>query len=86
MAGPLPRADVVKVPHHGSRHQVPGFAAWAGTRIALTSVGQGNDYGHPSDATLDQYREAGAVVGRTDQQGALAVVTLGGQPALVVER
>jgi competence protein ComEC len=86
MSGPSPGADVVKVPHHGSRHQVPRFASWAGTRIALVTVGEGNDYGHPSAATLQQYRDVGAVIGRTDQHGALAVVTVAGHPALVVQR
>ena len=86
MAGPPPDVSVVKVPHHGSRHQVPGFAAWAGGSVALVCVGQGNDYGHPSPATLDQYRGAGAVVGRTDEQGALAVVPQRAGPALQVQR
>lgn len=69
-----PGAHVVKVPHHGSRYQAPKFASWSGAGIALISAGLDNDYGHPSPVTLEHYREAGALVGRTDQQGALAVV------------
>ncbi|HEX6887437.1 MAG TPA: ComEC/Rec2 family competence protein [Candidatus Nanopelagicales bacterium] len=84
--GGPPALDVVKVPHHGSRYQLPGFARWASARIALVCVGRGNDYGHPSAATLLQYRAAGSLVGRTDEQGALAVVLRGGAPALAVER
>ena len=79
-------ADVVKVPHHGSRHQLAGFAAWTGARIALVSVGADNDYGHPSQETLADYRLAGMLVGRTDAQGALAVVDAPAGPALVVQR
>jgi competence protein ComEC len=86
MAGPPPGAHVVKVPHHGSVHQAHGFARWSGARIALVSVGRGNDYGHPSAATLDSYQRLGALVGRTDEQGALAVVLRSGGPALVVQR
>jgi competence protein ComEC len=86
MATAGPEADVVAVPHHGSRYQVPRFAAWTGARIALVSVGRGNDYGHPSQDTLRQYVEAGALVGRTDEQGGLAVVTRAEVPALVVQR
>lgn len=74
LAGPSPDAQIVKVPHHGSRFQLPEFAAWSGARIALVSVGRDNDYGHPSPVTLDQYRAMGARIGRTDQDGALAVV------------
>lgn len=84
-AGADPVADVVKVPHHGSPHQVPGFVSWAGPRIALVSVGQGNDYGHPSPGTLADYQRAGAEVGRTDRDGALAVLP-GPAPALVRQR
>jgi competence protein ComEC len=84
--GRPPALDVVKVPHHGSRYQLPGFARWASARIALVCVGRGNDYGHPSATTLLQYRAAGSLVGRTDEQGALAVVLRGGAPALAVER
>ena len=86
MAAPSPRADVVKVPHHGSRYQDPQFAAWTGARIALVSVGRDNDYGHPSGTTTQQYRAAGALVGRTDVSGPLAVVMAGDRPALATQR
>jgi competence protein ComEC len=86
LAGPSPGAAVVKVPHHGSRYQEPEFARWSGARIALVCVGQDNDYGHPSAATLDQYRAAGASIGRTDQQGDLAVVAVGARLALIPRR
>ncbi|MDD2858453.1 MAG: ComEC/Rec2 family competence protein [Candidatus Nanopelagicales bacterium] len=66
--------DVAKVPHHGSRYQDPGFAAWTGARIALISVGQGNDYGHPASSTVAAWQAAGARVLRTDELGAIAVV------------
>ncbi|MEZ5115792.1 MAG: ComEC/Rec2 family competence protein [Candidatus Nanopelagicales bacterium] len=66
--------DVVKVPHHGSAHQDPAFAGWAGARVALVSVGKGNDYGHPAAETLDTYARSGAVVVRTDTDGDIAVV------------
>ncbi len=86
MAGPPPQAHVVKVPHHGSRHQAPGFARWTGARIALVTVGRDNDYGHPSAATVGSYQRMGALVGRTDEQGALAVVVHGGRLALRTQR
>ena len=68
------QVDVAKVPHHGSRSIDPVFADWTGARIALVSVGAGNDYGHPAEETLAAWQAAGAVVGRTDTQGDLAVV------------
>jgi competence protein ComEC len=86
MARPPPDAHVVKVPHHGSRYQVPQFATWSGARIALFTVGRDNDYGHPSESTLLQYRAAGARIGRTDEQGDLVVLPVAGGLALVARR
>jgi competence protein ComEC len=73
-SGAVPRVDVVKVPHHGSAKQAPGWALAARPRIALIGVGLGNDYGHPYTGTVNAYRAVGAVVGRTDLDGDLAVV------------
>jgi len=73
----LPRGgvDVMKVPHHGSRFQHPELHMRAQARIALFSAGQGNRYGHPAQETLDAWESSGAVIGRTDLQGDLAVVS-----------
>ena len=72
--GPLPAVDVLKVAHHGSAYQAPGLLAAARPRIALISVGVGNDYGHPAPSTVRALRRAGALVGRTDRDGTLLVV------------
>ena len=42
------RVDVLKVPHHGSRHQDLDWLTSLGARLALVSVGEDNDYGHPA--------------------------------------
>jgi len=68
------RVDVLKVAHHGSALQDPALVAAARPRLALISVGAGNDYGHPGPATLRLLAGVGAVVGRTDLEGALAVL------------
>ena len=67
------RAEVLKVPHHGSRHQEPAFLDAVGARVVLTSVGEGNDYGHPSPETLGRLMDAGALSLRTDLDGDLAL-------------
>ncbi|WP_235825628.1 ComEC/Rec2 family competence protein [Candidatus Frankia alpina] len=74
------RADVLKVPHHGSANQDSAFLAATGARFALISVGAGNDYGHPAASTLRTLRRAGMSVARTDRDGALAVVAPGTPP------
>jgi competence protein ComEC len=77
------RADVLKVPHHGSAHQDPEFLAAVGARVALTSVGAGNDYGHPAASTLDELRSEGAQTLRTDLDGPLAVAVRDGRLVVV---
>ena len=67
------RADVLKVPHHGSRYQDPAFLAAVDPRVAITSVGVDNDYGHPSAATEQLIRDLGAQLRRTDHDGDVAV-------------
>jgi competence protein ComEC len=76
-------ADVLKVPHHGSRYSLPPFLDAVGARLALVSVGAGNPYGHPSRTTLDTLGAAGALVTRTDTDGDTAVVPDPAGPAVV---
>jgi competence protein ComEC len=68
------RADVLKVPHHGSRDADRGFLAASGARVALVSVGADNTYGHPTARTLAWLARAGMRIHRTDREGDLAVV------------
>ncbi|GAC1325741.1 MAG: hypothetical protein NVSMB13_09400 [Mycobacteriales bacterium] len=68
------RADVLKVPHHGSDHQDPGFLDAVGAGLAITSVGKANSYGHPSPVTLDRVRGDGMRSYRTDDDGDVALV------------
>jgi competence protein ComEC len=64
---------VVKVSHHGSSDQYPELYRRIEPKIALVSVGLGNDYGHPTDRTLNLLRLVGAEIHRTDSEGSLAV-------------
>ena len=79
-------ADVVKVPHHGSRFQDLDWLRGVGARVALVSVGADNDYGHPADATLDPLTDAGATVLRTDLDGDLAVTVREGELGVATSR
>jgi competence protein ComEC len=74
VALPRLRVDVLKVPHHGSRYQDGPWLAGLGARLAVVSVGQDNDYGHPAPAPLALLRRSGAGVARTDRAGDVAVV------------
>lgn len=78
-SAPTLQVDVLKVPHHGSRHQDSGFLAGLGARLALVSVGKDNEYGHPAASTISLLEQHGAVVKRTDESGDVAVVVDDGQ-------
>ncbi|WP_189057494.1 ComEC/Rec2 family competence protein [Longimycelium tulufanense] len=75
-------ADVLKVPHHGSRSTLPTFLAAVRPRVALVSAGAGNRYGHPSPLVVDALTSAGTRVLRTDQDGDIAVVATEHGPAV----
>lgn len=65
--------DVVKVSHHGSADQDPALYDRIAAPLALVSVGEGNDYGHPRTSTLDMLRADGTAIARTDADGTIAV-------------
>ena len=73
-AWPGLRADVVKVPHHGSRYQHLDLLLGLGARLAVVSVGEDNEYGHPSPSLLVPMEAAGLTVARTDLDGDVAVL------------
>jgi competence protein ComEC len=61
-------ADVVKVPHHGSRRSSGvALAAAVRPRWAVVSVASGNRFGFPHAEALERWRAVGAHVVRTDE-------------------
>jgi competence protein ComEC len=86
VANGVPEADVLKVPHHGSKYQDGAFLAAADAQVALVSVGQDNTYGHPDPELLEALEAAGITVARTDQEGSVAVVSDGGRLRVVTMR
>jgi len=85
-AGADLRAQVLKVPHHGSARQEPAFFAATGATVAVTSSGVDNDYGHPAAGTLQLARSLGMTVLRTDQNGTAAIGWRHGKLAAVTQR
>jgi len=70
----LPRVDVLKVAHHGSRTATTAaFLDATRPSVALISVGADNDYGHPAPETLRRLRERGISTYRTDLDGSVEV-------------
>jgi competence protein ComEC len=68
------RADVLIVPHHGSKtSSTPEFIAAVRPRVAVIAAGYRNRFGHPKQEILARYQDQGTSVARTDQQGALSI-------------
>ncbi len=71
------RADILKVPHHGSRFLLPELLQQVDAEAVVISVGARNTFGHPAYDTLDMLILSGLQVYRTDQDGAVIVQTDG---------
>jgi competence protein ComEC len=70
------RADVLKVPHHGSRtSSSQTFVDAVDPSLAVFGVGRDNRYGHPHAEVMARYR--GVDVARTDRDGTVEVRTDG---------
>ncbi|MBL0141191.1 MAG: DNA internalization-related competence protein ComEC/Rec2 [Betaproteobacteria bacterium] len=80
------RADVLLVPHHGSRtSSTPEFIAAVSPDAALIAAGWRNRFRHPSPVVEARYRDRGIEILRTDLLGALRVELPGvaGQPIVL---
>ncbi|HEY7100299.1 MAG TPA: ComEC/Rec2 family competence protein [Mycobacteriales bacterium] len=77
------RAEVLKVPHHGSAYQSPAFLRAVHASVGVISVGRDNDYGHPSPALLHELDRLGIRTERTDLDGDVAVTLRNGGLSVV---
>ncbi|MFO7296195.1 MAG: ComEC/Rec2 family competence protein [Clostridia bacterium] len=72
------RADLLKVAHHGSKYSTSmKFLEAVQPKIAVISVGEDNDYGHPAPETIQRLRQAGAKIYRTDESGTIIATSDG---------
>lgn len=79
------RADVLKVPHHGSDHFSPRFFAAVHPTIAIVSAGHANlQYHHPRAEPLELLRQLGAHVYSTSG-GQPVTMTLNPGPVRVIQ-
>lgn len=67
---PPVKADIVKVPHHGSKYSSSeGFIKSADGDFGVICVGENNSYGHPAKEVLARYENQGTEILRTDLLG-----------------
>jgi competence protein ComEC len=72
------QAGILKAPHHGSRTSShPEFLRAVRPKDVIVSSGRFNIFHHPHPNIVDRYREQGATLWRTDQQGAIRITTNG---------
>jgi len=73
-AGKGLRAQVIKVPHHGSRRSsTDTFIKEVSPRYAVISLGFGNPFHLPGKGVVERYTRLGCQVLRTDLDGAVTV-------------
>ncbi len=74
----LLQADVVKVPHHGSRtSSTESFVLATKPRYAIVSVGRNSMFGHPHKEVVERWRANGANVLTTGNFGTITITTDG---------
>jgi competence protein ComEC len=80
-------ADVVVLPHHGSRSSsTPAFVRATAARVAISTTGHGNRHGHPDPRVVRRWQRAGAVHLDTARDGALRVLVGPGGLEIRAER
>jgi len=78
------RADILIVPHHGSKtSSTPEFLAAVAPRQAVFQLGWHNHYRHPHPKVLERYDQAAIPILRTDRDGAIRISLQAGEPPQV---
>ncbi len=81
------RADLLIVPHHGSKSSsTSDFVTAVRPRFAVVSSGYGNRYGMPHAAVIERYRAIGSQLTNTATDGAVSVTFSALGAVLITER
>jgi len=69
----IPAANIVKLPHHGSKNNFDedAYAQMAAEAVVIP-VGRNNSYGHPGQNVIEYWQDK-AVIYRTDRHGAISI-------------
>lgn len=71
-------ANLIKVPHHGSRtSSTEPFIDAVGAKYAVISVGRTSPFGHPHPDVVERWKAAGVDVTTTGKRGTISVSTDG---------
>ncbi len=68
------KSDVIKVGHHGSDTSTgEKFLKKVSPEVAVISVGEENDYGHPHDKVVERLKKHNIKIFRTDYDGTVVI-------------
>ncbi|HET6973051.1 MAG TPA: DNA internalization-related competence protein ComEC/Rec2 [Pyrinomonadaceae bacterium] len=71
-------ADVIKVPHHGSKtSSTDAFVSATNPQFAIISVGRTSRFGHPHKEVVERWQSSGATVLTTGHSGTITITTDG---------
>jgi len=85
--GILLKADILKVPHHGSKtSSSEEFLEAVKPDLAIISVGRDNSYGHPSLIVLERYEECGIKILQTSKEKDICLIQKKSGPFLFLSQ
>ncbi|MEA3452903.1 MAG: MBL fold metallo-hydrolase [Patescibacteria group bacterium] len=83
----LLKADILKVPHHGSKtSSSEEFLKAVDPDLAIISVGRDNSYGHPSPIVLARLEESGIKVLQTSKEKDICLIQKKNEPFLFLSQ
>lgn len=67
-------SDIIKIAHHGSNSSTSdNFLKEVSPKVAIISVGKGNEYGHPHKETLSKLKKKNIQLFRTDIESTIVL-------------
>jgi len=79
-------SEILKVGHHGSRTSSgASFISAVSPAVSVIEVGEGNDYGHPHQETLERLQKISKVY-RTDLDGTITISTDGSAYSVTTQK
>ena len=68
-------STVLKVAHHGSKtSSIQSLIENINPKIVLVGVGKGNKFGHPNSDVINRFKNLGANIFRTDENGEIIIL------------
>lgn len=70
----LPRTDILKIPHHGSKYSGTALETRLKPAVGVIYAGKNNSYGHPNQEIIDALQQTNTHIFETETTGHIAFV------------